>query len=117
MDAVFYWRHTKGRVFIRHQRSENSLASKQNSPAKFPLFPERPSLFIIILLLLYSTVILLLQFLMKTLERGTLLNTGSYTKGLAFWSQVVEKKGKGNVGHAHTNPCRVPHPHPHPTYM
>ena len=29
------------RVFIRHWRLENSLATTQNSPAKFCLFPER----------------------------------------------------------------------------
>ena len=29
------------RVFIRYRRSENSLATTQNSPAKFYLFPER----------------------------------------------------------------------------
>ena len=33
------------KVFIRHQRSENSPASVQNSPAKFCLFPERALLF------------------------------------------------------------------------
>ena len=30
-----------GRVFIRHWRSENSLATTQNSPPRFCLFPER----------------------------------------------------------------------------
>ena len=30
----------KGRVFIRHRRSENSSATTQNSPAKFCLFPD-----------------------------------------------------------------------------
>ena len=33
------------RVFIRHRRSENSLANTQNSPAKFRSFPERALLF------------------------------------------------------------------------
>ena len=33
------------REFIRHQRSENSLATTQNWPAKFCLFPERALLF------------------------------------------------------------------------
>ena len=33
------------RVFIRYQRSENSPATTQNSPAKFCLFRERALLF------------------------------------------------------------------------
>ena len=33
------------RVFIRHRRSENSLATAHYSPAKFCLFPERALLF------------------------------------------------------------------------
>ena len=37
--------HQKFRVFIRHQRSENSPAITQNSPAKFCLFPERANPF------------------------------------------------------------------------
>ena len=36
---------TRARVFIRHRRSENSLSTLQNSPAKFCLFPERALLF------------------------------------------------------------------------
>ena len=33
------------KVLIRHWRSENSLATTQNSPAKFHSFPERALLF------------------------------------------------------------------------
>ena len=44
-----------------------SPSTTQNSPAKFCSFPERASSFVIILLLLYA-VLLLLQFLMKTLH-------------------------------------------------
>ena len=56
------------RVFIRRRRSENCLATMQNSSAKFCSSSELKELhsFIIILLLLY-TILLLLQFLMKTL--------------------------------------------------
>ena len=50
------------RMLIRHQRWENSLATTQNSLAKFCLFPES---FATILLLLYS-ILFLLQFLMKS---------------------------------------------------
>ena len=55
------WIH---KVFIRHQRLENYKATMQTFLAKFCSFP---SSFIIILLLLY-TILLLLQFLMKTLD-------------------------------------------------
>ena len=60
------------RVFIRHWRLENSPSTTQNSPAKFCSFPEKALLFhnnnnILLLHILY-TVLLLLQFLMKTLH-------------------------------------------------
>ena len=42
---VIWYGNTKGSVFIRHRRSENSPATIQNSPAKFRSFPERALLF------------------------------------------------------------------------
>ena len=59
------------RVFIRHRRSENSPATAWNSPAKFR-WPVAALKVIFcpsgqILLLLYN-ILLLLQFLMKTLN-------------------------------------------------
>ena len=44
-NQAFYCVTQVLRVFIRHRRSENSLSTTQNSPAKFCLFPERALLF------------------------------------------------------------------------
>ena len=56
----------QSRMFIRHQKSKNSLTNTQNFLAEFCLFCEWVCPSIIILLLLYS-ILQLLQFLMKTL--------------------------------------------------
>ena len=88
---VIWYGNTKGRVFItcRHRRLENSPATTQNSPAKFHSLPERALLFHNNSLLLY-TILLLLQFLIKSLT-GQLQNNSTLNPNIACEAQIKVK--------------------------
>ena len=74
------------RVFIRHQRLENSPVTTQNSPSKLHSF-------IIILQLLY-TILLLVQFLMKTmLTAGCCLINNTHLLNVKFLHKILTGNG------------------------